>query len=303
MKYGITGNTQKESLWRPVAQTVTWLHERGLDFCMRADVAAGLEDRHLIDPMLCSEHTEEDLAGSVDVLLSFGGDGTLLNTAHEVGRRGTPILGVNIGRLGFLADIEAGHVHDAIRDLEQGRFRTEERMVLEALIQDSAHSTVWALNDLVIERSGEAKLLSIDVTVDGTHLNVYWADGLIIATPTGSTAYSLSTGGPIMAPGCGAMILTPVAPHMLTVRPLVLPDSAVIEAQVLNAHPNYILATDGKSMIVDGNVKVTIRRANYTVNLIKLPGQHYFQTIRTKLMWGMRSYEPQTGRGESVRRE
>ncbi|HET6567687.1 MAG TPA: NAD(+)/NADH kinase [Rhodothermales bacterium] len=303
MKYGITGNTHKETLWRPVAQTVNWLHEHGLSFCLRADVATGLQNRRLVDPILCSEHTEEDLAGSVDVLLSFGGDGTLLNTAHEVGRRGTPILGVNIGRLGFLADIEVGHIQEAIRDLELGRFRTEQRMVLEARVQDGSQNASWALNDLVIERSGESKLLSIDVAVDGTHLNVYWADGLIIATPTGSTAYSLSTGGPIMAPGCGAMILTPVAPHMLTVRPLVLPDSAVIEAQVLNAHPHYVLAADGKSMEVNGNVKVIIRRADHTVNLLKLPGQHYFQTIRSKLMWGMRSFEPHGGQSESSRRE
>ncbi len=293
MKYGITGNTHKDSLWAPVAQTVTWLLSRNIPFCLHADIAAGLAQRKLLDAALCAEHTEENLADSVDVLMSFGGDGTFLNTANEVGTRATPILGVNIGRLGFLADIEVGLIQDAIECLERGEYHVDHRMVLEARLDNGVPlGKPWALNDFVIQRTGDARLMSVNITVDGEHLNVYWADGLIIATPTGSTAYSLSSGGPIMVPGCGAMILTPVAPHTLTVRPIVLPENAVIEAHVLNAHPDYVLAADGQSMLVDGHVKVTVRRAEHTVKLIKLPGQHYFKTLRSKLMWGARSYEP-----------
>lgn len=290
MKYGITGNTTKENLWQPAAELVAWLLRQGIPFCLHEALATGLTERNLADAAVCAEHTEHDLAGASDVLLSFGGDGTLLNSAHEVGDRGTPILGINIGRLGFLADIEVGQVQPTIERLERGEYRIESRMVLEAIVEDGRELQAgWALNEFVIERSGSAKLLSIDITVDGVHLNSYWADGLIMATPTGSTAYSLSTGGPIMAPGCGALIITPIAPHTLTVRPIVLPDSAVIEARVLTGQQPYVLAGDGLSTVIErDDLTITIRRAAHTVNLIKLPEQHYFQTIRSKLMWGLR---------------
>jgi NAD+ kinase len=293
MTYGITGNTSKENFWQPAAQLVSWLLKQDVAFCLHADVAQGLADRQFVDRALCAERTGRDLAGNVDVILSFGGDGTLLNSAHEVGDRGTPILGINIGRLGFLADIEVAYVQQAIEHLEQGDYRIEPRMVLEARLEDGIELVKpWALNEFVIERSGLAKLMSITVTVDGSYLNEYWADGLIIATPTGSTAYSLSVGGPIMVPDCGAVILTPIAPHTLTVRPIVLPDHAVIEARVLNNRQPYVIAADGVSMSVSkDDIKITIRRAAHVVNLVKLPDQHYFKTIRSKLMWGLRSYE------------
>jgi NAD+ kinase len=290
MLYGITGNTKKDTLWTPVADLVGWLLLKGLPFCLHSDVATGLVDRQLVDASVCTHRSETDLAAAVDMILSFGGDGTLLNTAHEIGARGVPVLGVNIGRLGFLADIEVAHVQETILRLESGDYRTESRMVLEAEIEnDVALASRWALNEFVIERSGSAKLISIEVHVDGVLLNTYWADGLIVATPTGSTAYSLSTGGPIVVPGCGTMILTPIAPHTLTVRPIVIPDRMQVEAKVFTNNQSYIFAADGlTSPIRDDGLKITIRRAAHSVNLVKLPEQDYFETIRSKLMWGIR---------------
>lgn len=289
MKYGITGNTQKEKLWTPVAHLAAWLMENDLDFCMKADLALGLAERRLLDTAVCEAHSVPDLAASADVLLSFGGDGTLLHSAHEVGTRGIPILGVNIGRLGFLADIEVGQLQQTILRLERGEYRTEQRMVLAAEIHDEAlRETRWALNEFVVERSGPSGMLSINIAADGIHLNEYWADGLIIATATGSTAYSLSVGGPIVAPGCDVIILTPIAPHSLTVRPIVLPGSSVVEARVVDHQQPYVLAADGRSASFHApGVRFVIRRAAHTVNLVKLPEQHYFQTIRSKLMWGV----------------
>ncbi len=291
MIYGITGNTGKEKLWLPVAQLIGWFMERGLSFCLHRDVATGLAERRLLDPSVCEGHCSSDPARCADVILSFGGDGTLLNSAHEVGARGVPILGVNIGRLGFLAEIEVGQVQQTIERLEDGDYKVDRRMVLQVEMDNGVQlETSWALNEFVIERGGAAKLISIDISVDGEPLNTYWADGLIIATPTGSTAYSLSTGGPIMMPGCGAMILTPIAPHMLTVRPLVLPDTVEIEAAIRSEHQPFVLAADGFSHLIEGaQTRFRIRRAQHTVNLIKLPEQHYFQTIRSKLMWGLRN--------------
>ncbi len=293
MQYGIAGNPLKERIWAPVAGLVSWLLGREIPFCLQASIAEGLRARDLLSTALCEARETSDLAGASDVVLSFGGDGTLLRVAHELGASSTPILGVNIGRLGFLADIEVGHVQEAIEELEKGRYEVEKRMVLgvEARTGDPdvehALNARWALNEFVIDRSGAAGLIRIDVTADGAALNSYWADGLILATPTGSTAYSLSAGGPILAPGTDAMILTPIAPHTLTVRPIVLPGSAEITARVRADGQPYVLAADGRSTVFEHeDVAMRFRRAGHTVNLVKLPGQHYFRTLRQKLMWG-----------------
>lgn len=291
MVYGITGNTQKEKLWKPAAEFALWLMEQSLPFRLRAELADGLAERGFIDASICEEHRSADLADEADVILSFGGDGTMLLSAHEVDTRGTPILGVNIGRLGFLAEIEVSQLHATIRCLETGDYRIEPRMLLGAEVRQGAGAaSYWALNEFVIERSGSAGLISIRVTADGMHLNDYWADGLIISTPTGSTAYSMSVGGPIVAPGADVVILTPLAPHSLTVRPIVLPASTVIDAQVIRDDQPYVLAYDGRSRSFDGGgEQITFRfsRASHVINLVKLPEQHYFQTLRSKLMWGV----------------
>ncbi len=292
MVYGITGNPHKNQLWSPVAELVAWLMRRDLPFTLDPAIADGLVRRDLVGPAVCEEHVANDFSSRADVILSFGGDGTMLRTTHEAGPNDTPILGVNIGRLGFLADIEVEAITDAIDHLEAGKYAIENRMVLEGSVSGGPSlDTPWALNEFVIDRSGAAGLVKIAVRVDGTPLNTYWADGLIIATPTGSTAYSLSSGGPIIAPGTDAMIITPIAPHTLTVRPLVLPSTVEIEARVLNGTQPYVLAVDGRSTVFEEyGASIRIRRAEHSVPLVKLPDQHFFKTLRSKLMWGARSH-------------
>ncbi|MFB6279949.1 MAG: NAD(+)/NADH kinase [Salinibacter sp.] len=293
MVYGITGNPTKGSLWDPLSALLDRLRADDLDFWIHDPIATGLEKRDLVDPAFCREHAVANVAEAADLVVSFGGDGTLLRTAHRTGPNDTPLLGVNIGRLGFLADIEIEHIHEAIDALEAGDYHVEERLVLGAeLDSESDFGTQWALNEFVVDRSGAAGLIEIEVTVNGTPLNTYWADGLIIGTPTGSTAYSLSTGGPIIAPGAEAVVLTPIAPHTLTVRPIVLPADATITCQVLENDQPYVFAADGQStMFEEHGLQFTVERAAHTVNLIKLPGQHFFHTLRSKLMWGARRSE------------
>jgi len=298
MVYGITGTPTKDSLWDPLSALLDRLRADGLDFWIDDPIAAGLIERDLVDPAFCREHAMDEhamdnVAKAADLVFSFGGDGTLLRTAHRAGPNGTPLLGVNIGRLGFLADIEIEHIHEAIDALEAGDYHVEERLVLGAeLDSESDFGTQWALNEFVVDRSGAAGLIEIEVIVNGTPLNTYWADGLIIGTPTGSTAYSLSTGGPIIAPGAEAVVLTPIAPHTLTVRPIVLPADATITCQVLENDQPYVFAADGQStMFEEHGLQFTVERAAHTVNLIKLPGQHFFHTLRSKLMWGARRSE------------
>ncbi len=288
MKYGINGNTNKRRTWEAVAELLSWLMEEQLPLCLHKDVARGLKVRELLAPDDCERYQVDNLAEDADVIVSFGGDGTMLRSAHEVGAHGTPILGVNVGRLGFLADIEVTNVRAAIECLEAGKYRIEPRMVLAVTLENGPPlSSSWALNEVVIDRSGPAGLISIDVVVDGVPLNDYWADGLIIATPTGSTAYSLAVGSPIIKPGADVLILTPIAPHSLTVRPIVLPATSVIEARVRTEGKPYLIAADGAStMLEEEDLPITIRRAPHTVNLVKLEDQNYFKTIRSKLMWG-----------------
>jgi len=296
MVYGITGNPTKDELWDPVAEVVTWFSERGLDFWIHAPIAEGLRERGLISPAVERDHSVAEIAEVGDLVLSFGGDGTLLRAAHLTGPNDTPLLGVNIGRLGFLADIEVEQLHEALEMIVAGNYTVEERMVLEAQAERPSHfDTEWAMNEFVVDRSGAAGLIKIEVEVDGTPLNTYWADGLIVATPTGSTAYSLSTGGPIIAPGVNAVILTPIAPHTLTVRPIVLPADSTITCRVLQDDQPYVFAADGRSTLFEEHdLQFTIERAHHTVNLVKLPNQHFFHTLRSKLMWGVRrSDEPE----------
>ena len=287
MTYGITGNTNKETLWAPVAALVTWLDEHHIPFCLHTNVAHGLLERTLVPPSLCRRHSANNLADQVDIILSFGGDGTLLRNAHEIGTLGTPILGVNIGRLGFLADVDVGHVQQTISRLEAGDYSVDARLVLSVEIEDDELERQWALNDVVIARAGPAGLIAIDVVADGTPLNRYWADGLIFSTPTGSTAYSLAVGGPIVAPGSDVVLLSPIAPHSLTVRPVVLPSGCILEARVVGSRHPYVLAIDGQSSLPrNDTVTITIRRAPHRINLVKLTDRHYFRTLRTKLTWG-----------------
>jgi len=292
MIYGITGNPYKNQLWSPVAELVAWLMRRDIPFRLHPSIADGLQDRDLVGAAVCNQHATDQLAEASDVVLSFGGDGTMLRSAHEIGPNDTPLLGVNIGRLGFLADIDVEEVTAAIEHLEAGEYSIDTRMVLEGTVENGPSlDPPWALNEFVLNRSGAAGLIKIAVLVNGTPLNTYWADGLIISTPTGSTAYSLSSGGPLIAPGTDAIIITPIAPHTLTVRPLVLPSTVEIEARVLGGTQPYVLAADGRSTVFDAHgVSVHIRRAEHAVNLIKLPDQHYFKTLRSKLMWGARSH-------------
>lgn len=302
MTYGITGNPTKPQIWQPVATLVSWMQETGLPFCLHRPIAEGLRERDLANADLCSRLEREDIADASDVVLSFGGDGTLLRTAHSTGPNDTPVLGVNIGRLGFLADIEVEQLTRAINAIEDGAYTVEERMVLEARADHPDVGIEWALNEFAFDRSGAAGLIKIEVEVDDVPLNTYWADGLIMSTPTGSTAYSLSTGGPIVAPGVDAITLTPIAPHTLTVRPIVLPGSVCITARILadGRMPEYVFAADGRSTLLnDHGLTFTIRRADHTVNLVKLEGQHFFHTLRSKLMWGV-SRSTQSTHNDSV---
>ena len=288
MRFGLTGNTNKDNLWKPVSTAIRRMENSGKAFCLSRYLADALSERDLLDPRVYSEHTSDDLSVDADVVISFGGDGTLLNTAHEIGDSPTPIMGVNLGRLGFLTHVETSTLDDAIERIERGEYEVEERLTLQAVSSSESNSPYrWALNEFTVQRTGDSGLLTLDVRVDGKLLNTFWADGLVVATPTGSTAYSLALGGPIMTPGCGAILITPIAPHTLTVRPIVIPDTSEIEITILDPEKPHIFTADGVTANLQGDTPVVrIRRADFPVRLIKFLDQEYFTTLRNKLMWG-----------------
>ena len=225
----------------------------------------------------------------VDYAISMGGDGTLLKTAARVHSKDTPIIGVNIGRLGFLADVAPSEIEMAISDIYAGNYRVDEHSVIkiETSGEEKLESGPFALNDIAILKRDNASMISIRTSINGEYVTTYQADGLIVTTPTGSTAYNLSNGGPIIAPGTGTLCLTAVAPHSLNIRPIVVPDSSVISLKVESRSHSVLVAVDGKSTSLHDGTEVRISKAKHTVRIIRFSDRKYYSTLREKMMWGL----------------
>ena len=222
-----------------------------------------------------------------DFAISMGGDGTFLRTASVVGQKQIPILGINTGRLGFLADVNAQEIERTIHALHDEDYAVDTRAVIQVETKgQKLQGYNCALNDVAILKRDNASMISIYATINGETLTTYQADGLIISTPTGSTAYSLSVGGPIIVPGTHVFSLTAVAPHSLNVRPIVVSEDSVIELSVESRTHNFLVALDGRSEKLDETTQLTLRRAPYRVQVIKRAGTKYFHTLREKMMWG-----------------
>jgi len=226
------------------------------------------------------------LPPDADFLFSVGGDGTFLETVTLVRDSGIPVLGVNIGRLGFLSYISQETMTESLESVFSGRYDIEERMMLQ--VETSDHRLEGldvALNEVRIYKTS-GSLITIHVRTEEELLSAYWADGLLLSTPTGSTAYNLSVGGPIVVPQSHSIILSPIAPHNLTVRPLVLPDSATLRLSVDTRDPSFQLALDSRTTELDVGTTVTVKKASYTLKMIRIENISFYSTLRTKLMWG-----------------
>ena len=222
-----------------------------------------------------------------DFVISMGGDGTFLRAASMVGSKQVPILGINTGRLGFLADVTAQEIDHTIQALYEGDYAVETRSVIEVSTSgQKLKGYRCALNDVAILKRDNASMITIHCTVNGDYLTTYQADGLIMSTPTGSTAYSLSNGGPIMVPGTHVFLLTAVAPHSLNVRPIVLSEDSEIQLTVESRTHNYLVALDGRSEPLQETTRLRLRKAPYRVRVIKRADTKYFYTLRRKMMWG-----------------
>jgi NAD+ kinase len=245
--------------------------------------AAGLSDQLGSDAAPDAGSMED-----VDVWVGLGGDGTLLDMVAQVGRGGVPVLGINLGRLGFLSSVRFEDLDGALAALKAGRYAIQERSLLEVTDhQDLLGAVNFALNEVSISKRDSASMVALHVHLDNDFLNTYWADGLIVATPTGSTAYSLSCGGPILHPTSNALVINPISPHNLNVRPYVIPDHFTVRVRLEARADKCLLNLDARSVAVDGDASITIRRAPFDLKLVQLEGQDPLDTLRNKLSWGL----------------
>ncbi|MBR1631832.1 MAG: NAD kinase [Paludibacteraceae bacterium] len=283
MQIGILGNNYRDTTLLIVERIINRLEGRGVQVNICPEIYTGLPDRYR------SQSHVSELKAFVgnDAFLSVGGDGTFLTSAALIGNREIPILGVNTGRLGFLSDSSIEQLEQSVDDLIAGNVEIERRSVLHVVSSDSSiKGRRYALNEIAVLKQDHASMISVEATVDGRLLNIYQADGLIISTPTGSTAYNLSVGGPLLVPESPSFVISPVATHSLTVRPLVIPDTWRIHLRIGSRSGNYLISIDGRSQTLQQLTELTIERARYDVLVVHTKGSDFMDTLRKKLLWG-----------------
>ena len=285
LKFAIFGNEYQARKSTSIEKILDYLVQKGAEIYVEKAYYEFLTRSQHIDVKAAGVF--EDYNFDVDYVISMGGDGTFLKAASRVGAKGTPIIGVNMGRLGFLADVLPGEVEAALDSLYAGECQIEEHAVIQVEAEGGVLAgNPFALNDIAVLKRDDASMISIRTQVDGEFLVNYQADGLIVTTSTGSTAYNLSNGGPIIIPQSSSLCLTPVAPHSLNIRPVVINDTAEITLDVESRSHNYLVAIDGRSERMTEGTRLVIRKAAHTIKIVKQRNQRYFSTLREKLMWG-----------------
>ncbi len=272
-----------------VQQLFDELHRRGAKICVYKSFYDKIK-AHIRFPEPPGVFVRSKDIENLDFLFSIGGDGTLLDAIPYVHDLGVPILGINLGRLGFLSSVSKDEMKQAIDHIYAGNYTLDQRTLLKLEKPDGLFGTLnFALNDLTIYRNNNTSLVSVHVYVNGLFLNTYWGDGLIIATPTGSTAYSMSVGGPILTPGSENFVIAPIASHNLTVRPIVIQDSSEIRLKVEGREEKYLLSLDSRQRQIEKTNEMIVKKCDFRINLVQMPGQNFFSTIREKLLWGVDS--------------
>lgn len=285
IKYAIFGNSYHKECAASIGQIIQILRRH------TAYISIEEQFYHFVRSTLKIDFQPDEIifdnTFTASFAISLGGDGTFLNTAARVGEKEIPIIGINTGRLGFLAEVLPKDFEKLIESLRRGDYFIEHRSLLR--VCDNANQLniyPYALNEVAILKHDNSSMISIRALVDGHYLTTYQADGLLISTPTGSTGYSLSVGGPIISPTSPCIALTPVAPHSLNVRPIILNDDITIRLQVKSRNHNFLTSIDGRSQNLDDHVELMIRRAPYRIHLVKRSNSHFFDTLRNKLLWG-----------------
>jgi NAD+ kinase len=247
----------------------------------------------LVAKMDLSEKTDEfsshkDFHSGIDLTMSIGGDGTFIKSVGFIRDSGVPILGINTGRLGFLANISKDQIQQTMDQVKAKNYEFQKRSLLRIQTEENIFGEDnFALNELTVQKKDTASMITVHAYLDNKYLNSYWADGLIVSTPTGSTAYSLSCGGPIITPGCQVHILTPIAPHNLNVRPVVVPDHMPIKLKIEGRDRKCLISLDGVSKNIRQDEEIIVTKAEFMINVVKFESNNFLDTIRNKMMWGI----------------
>ena len=284
---GIIVNINKEKVYSVVADFVEKLREESFNFFV-SDKVLGCQSKICEDLKKNELLEEKELYKKSDIIISVGGDGTMLNTTYNARFYDKPVLGVNIGKLGFLVETNVDQIDRVIKEIKAGRYSIDERMVIAGECIGHDMESLYAINDIVIDKGGWPKMIEIEINVDGEYVTTFSADGLIIATPTGSTGYSISTGGPIVSPKADVITLSPISPHSLTMRPLVVPSSQEITIRTNSLHKELHVNCDGQrvfSFLPPLELKIT--KSKKSAKLVHTNLTNYFETLRKKLLWGI----------------
>lgn len=284
MTFSIIANPDKYSVEEPIRQVLEWCRTEEISIYVSETLAGHypeMSDHKSVNIL----ENEQKAVDSSDVVIAIGGDGTILHTAQLVRKKQTPVLGINTGKLGFMANIQPENIEYCLRQVTEDNYSLDNRTFLKAELPGGQRYD--ALNEFLFTKKDTSSMITLHADYDGVFINNYWADGLIVSTPTGSTAYNLSAGGPIIMPNTPVMVLTPINPHTLTTRPLVLPSDKPLRIRSLNSSEHTLFTYDGMSHQMESNLNVIITQSEFSIHLIQLPGQNYFETLRNKLMWGL----------------
>ena len=285
---GILGNAAKLSTCETAFELIKILEERKIGYVVQDDIAEEMKSKCGYDARGAALG-RSDVPGKVDVVVSLGGDGTILHTAGTVGDLAKPILGVNLGKLGFLAELNLDELKNSIDELFRGKFNLEERTVLEANFEENGKTArMFGLNDIVIDKAGSSRMIDLETYVDSEYLVTYRGDGIVLSTPTGSTGYSLSTGGPIIAPESRVIAISPISPHTLSARPVIVPDTCQIRVVAHSSLKNVMIIADGQaSRLLPQPAEIRVFLASRRITLLRKSKNGFFNLLRTKLMWGV----------------
>ncbi len=287
MRVAIHGLSLKTEFLPILGSLFEKLESLGLSICLTPILDQQLRQISPLSPAYQILQRPEDFDG-LDFFLSIGGDGTLLDSVCVVGKKEVPILGLNTGRLGFLANVATDKIGEAIEELAKGNYQIESRILLSLTSSKKLfHGVNFALNEFTIHKMDTSSMITVHTYINGKYLNSYWADGLIVATPTGSTGYSLSCGGPLITPGAKNFVITPVSPHNLNVRPIIVSDEAEISFEIEGRTDKFMISLDSRSTSIASEVKLSVKKEAFSAKLVKLPSYHFFDTLRQKLNWGL----------------
>jgi NAD+ kinase len=283
MKFCILANPEKYSVEAPLKRVLEWCSKNDVEIFLSSELGDQFSEVFGSSKITLTK-SEKEAAVLSDMVIAIGGDGTMLHSAHLIKEKPVPVLGINTGKLGFMANIQPDFIEESLNHILSKNYTLDKRALLKAELSNG--KVYYALNEFLFSKKDTSSMITLHAEYDGVFINSYWADGLLVSTPTGSTAYNLSAGGPIVIPNTPVMLLTPINPHTLTTRPLVLPSNRSLRIKSDDKLNNTLFSYDGNILPDEKDLDVTISQSDYFVHLIQFPGQNHFETLRNKLMWG-----------------